>query len=260
MRPCLPRAPGGHASYLAVGELSVYRGSIGLGPFLLRKGAALTNQDRFAARRVEIGQERRARTRARIIAAAFELLGDESGLYTRVEDIADRAGITRPTFYNHFSGMTELREAVTYEVTHEFLIAVSYTVSFLDDPRERASAAIRFYLERVQHDARWGWSMINLSASGLIFGAETFRQAETTVQDGISSGQLVLPSSTVGRDIIMGSSLAAISTLLRFDPGPEYLLDMVEAILIGMGTPHEAAADIARRPLPLLVTPPETGT
>jgi hypothetical protein len=31
-------------------------------------------------RRAEIGRERRARTRARIVAAAFDLFGDENGL------------------------------------------------------------------------------------------------------------------------------------------------------------------------------------
>lgn len=46
--------------------------------------------------------------------------------------------------------MNELRGAVTYEVTHDLLPAVTHTVSLLPDPRERISGAIRFYLHRVR--------------------------------------------------------------------------------------------------------------
>jgi AcrR family transcriptional regulator len=215
----------------------------------------LARTEADSQRRIEIGKERRARTRAKIVAAAFELFGEENGLYVRIEDIAARAGITRPTFYDHFSGMAELRDAVTYEMTHDFLLAVSHTVSLLDDPRERASAAIRFYLGRVREDARWGWSMINLSANGVIFGAETCRQAEQTVREGIAMGKLGIGNSAIGRDIVMGASLAAMATMLRDDPGEDYPRQMAESILMGMGVPAADASEISRRPAPRLVTP-----
>ena len=62
--------------------------------------------------RVRVGQQRRAKTRAAIIAAAFDKFGDQNGLYVSVEEIAEAANVTRATFYNHFAGMAELREAL----------------------------------------------------------------------------------------------------------------------------------------------------
>jgi hypothetical protein len=56
-------------------------------------------------RRAEIGRERRARTRAKLIAAAFEIFGEENGLYARIEDVCAKAGVTRTTFYDHISGL-----------------------------------------------------------------------------------------------------------------------------------------------------------
>jgi AcrR family transcriptional regulator len=206
-------------------------------------------------RRIEIGRERRLRTRARIIEAAFSLFGEEDGLYTRIEDIADRAGITRPTFYNHFSGMAELRDAVTYEVTHDFLTAVTRTIADLADPRERASAAIRFYLERARQDLEWGRSIINLSANGILFGAETHQQASLTVQEGMADGKFHVPSASIGRDIVLGISLAAITTIVREDPGEAYPALMVRSILVGLGVASDEADRIVRRPLPLLSSP-----
>jgi len=213
----------------------------------------MTRKSVDAERRAEIGRARRARTRAKIIASAFALFGSEEGLFTRVEDVADRAGITRATFYNHFNDMADLREAVTYEVTHDFLVAVINTVLMLEDQRERASAAIRFYLNKAREDPQWGWSMINLSANGIIFGAETTRQAEQTVVDGMEDGRLDVPNSRIGRDMIMGTALAALTSMLREDPGPDYPVQVTAQILIGLGVEAGIAGEIARRPLPPLV-------
>lgn len=198
------------------------------------------------------GQARRARTRATIIAAAFKLFGEEGGLPVRIEDIATRAGVTRMTFYNHFSGMVALREAVGFELTHDFLTAVTAAISTLDDPRERASAAIRFYLRRVVSDPGWGWSMLNLSTSGIIFGTETYEQAERTVREGIEDGSLTVPDSALGRDLVLGTALAAIATILK----GQQIADRPEAvaamILQGLGVAATDAQAIAHRPLPPL--------
>jgi len=201
-------------------------------------------------RRTEAGRERRARTRAKIVAAAFEIFGSEDGLFTRIEDIASVAGVTRATFYNHFNNMADLREAVSYEVTHDFLEWVNATTSRLADPRERASTAIRLYLRRARDDRRWAWSMVNISANGIIFGAETYRQAERTVSEAIDAGLLRLRSSALGRDLVLGTVLAAVSSLLRGETAPDYPELVAGHILMGMGVPFLEAREIANRALP----------
>lgn len=213
---------------------------------------AITKED--LERRGEIGRERRARTRAKILLAAFEAYGEEHGLHVRIEDIASRANITRPTFYNHFAGMEELREAVTRELTHDFLVAVTKTIQLVTDPRERATIAIRLYLRRAREDTQWAWSMINMSANGIIFGAETFSQAEQTVKEGIESGLLSVPSSQLGRDLLMGTSLAAIVTMVRETTPDDYPEAVAGFILMGLGVLSEEARSIAHLPLPALKT------
>jgi AcrR family transcriptional regulator len=227
-----------------------------MGPFGSKGRCSVADGRSDKARRLELGRLRRAKTRAKIIAAAFELFGEEDGLYARIEDVSLRAGITRATFYDHFSGMAELRDAVTYEVTHDFLTSVTYTVSLLEDPRERISAAIRFYLHRVREVPGWGRSMLNLSANGIIFGAETFRQAELTVVDAIAAQQLTIKDCAVGRDSILGTTIAAISTMLREERGTDYPEQVVIVILVGLGVCPENAAEIASRLLPALVPAP----
>jgi AcrR family transcriptional regulator len=55
--------------------------------------------------------ERTQETRAAIIAAAREVLLEKGYAGTRVEDIINRAGISRPTFYRHFKDKFEVAKA-----------------------------------------------------------------------------------------------------------------------------------------------------
>ena len=205
-------------------------------------------------RRAEIGRERRARTRAQIVAAAFELFGEEGGLYVRIEDIAAKAGVTRATFYNHFAGMAELRDALTYELTHDFLTAVSLTILELADPRAKAAVAFRFYLHRARADRSWAWSILNMSANGVLFGAETQRHAQETVREGMEAGVLSLAVSELGRDLFLGTAIAAIAAMLRENLPGDYPELVTEHILRGLGVPVEEARGFARMPMPRLAT------
>lgn len=205
------------------------------------------------SRRAEIGAQRRAKTRARIVAAAFEIFGEEHGLLARIEDVVDKAGVTRATFYNHFNGMAELREALTEEVTHDFLVSVTDTISPMADARHRASIAVRFYLHRARSDRRWGWSMLNMSASGQIFGSETYRQAEATIAEGMADGVFPILCSKIGRDMLLGSTLAAVGSLIREEQPDNYPEGIAAYILHALRVPFEEAQAIAAMPLPELV-------
>ena len=204
--------------------------------------------------RRQVGMRRRAKTRSSIIAAAFEIFGEEDGLFARIEDVVAKAGVTRATFYNHFAGMQDLREALTHEVTHDFLESVTATLARLPDARERSAASVRFYLRRAAGDRRWAWSMMNMSASGVIFGSETYRQAEQTIREGIEEGVLPIPSYELGRDVILGTTLAAMGSLARGRMPADYPEAVAGYALCGLGVPLEDAKRIAHLPLPALVS------
>lgn len=202
--------------------------------------------------RVEIGQARRARTRTRILAAAFDLYGRENGLFSRVEEICHAAGVTRQTFYNHFASMDDLRDALTYEVTHDFMVTVTHAIQALPNAAERTAAAIRFYMGKAWNEPKWGWSMVNISASGIIFGLETYRQAEQTVKDGMAQRVFSISDARLGRDLILGTTLGAIVTQLREAPGPTFACEVTRQILIGLGVAAAEATAMSHQQLPPL--------
>jgi hypothetical protein len=122
----------------------------------------------------------------------------------------------------------------------------------MPDARDRSACAVRLYLLRARADRRWGWSMINLSAAGLIFGAETFRQAEQTVCEGEAEKVFALPSVDLGRDLLLGTTLAAMAAIVRGEVAENYPEIVARSILVGLGVSREAAEICAGQTLPII--------
>ena len=204
------------------------------------------------SRRAEIGQERRARTRRQVLDTAFDLLGRENGLSTRIEEICDCANVSRGTFYNYFTGTRDLFEALSYELSHDFNSNVTDALNRLPNAAERVAAAIRFYLERALRDRKWGWAMVNVSAGGPIFGSDTHRSARQTAQEGIDSGEFDLTSAELGRDIQLGTGLAAMLTQLREPQDTDYSVQIASRVLLAMGVSRKRIAEVIAKPLPAI--------
>ena len=97
--------------------------------------------------------------------------------------------------------------------------------------------------------------MLNMSASGYIFGAETFERADRVIAEGIEDGGFDIPSSELGRDIILGTSLAAMGSLVRREMPEDYPEAVAGYILHALRVPYETAREIAHLPLPELESP-----
>ncbi len=201
-------------------------------------------------RRAEIGEQRRAKTRAGIMAAVFDLLGQKQGVQLRIEDIASHAGITRAIFYNHFSNLTDLLQATSYELSHDFFVGAGEVLGQMTDPAFRIASAVRYCLHHARKNRHWATSIVNLSANGIILGVETYRQAGQDVMEGMEAGKFKLRNSLVGRDIALGTCLAAISTMLTENTSDDYPELIAKHVLIGLGVPAEEAAEMVRIKLP----------
>ena len=201
-------------------------------------------------RRAQIGAEKRARTRAAILEATFQAIGRENGRLARIEQVCEAAQIARPTFYTYFSSLEELFEALSYEMSHEFNSAVLAYCALQDDPAKEASAGIRYYLHKAASDHRWGWGMVNLSFGGPIFGVETYDAVTSTVTRGIQSGSFKAHDVNVARDMVLGTAMAAMTTLLGGTAGVEYPDIVARQILVGLGVHAQRAYRITSQDLP----------
>lgn len=193
---------------------------------------------------------RRERTRRRVLDAAFALMGHERGLAVRIEEICAEAGISRGTFYNYFTGLEQVFDALSFDLSHDFNSAVLATMARMEDMAARTDAAMRYYLERARSSPQWGWAMVNISATGPLFGAETFASAQATVEEGIMRGEFVLEDASVGRDMILGTALAAMASQLRGGADADQPRKVARLILRALGVPGDRVEAVVSRPLP----------
>ena len=209
------------------------------------EGKSRLNQER----RTRAGLERRARTRKLVLQATFSLLGTAHGMRTQIDQVTREAGISRATFYNHFSSMEHLLDVLQVEMNHSFNTAVLAVITPMPPP-ERVDAAVRYYLTRARQDSKWAWAMVHISAGGVIFGAETYESCIETMHRGIASGVFGLTDGSVGRDLNLGTCLAAMITQLRSSPGEDFAQTVSRTILRGLGVKAARIESIVTRTLP----------
>ena len=70
-------------------------------------------------RRAEIGRERRARMRNRLIEAAARVIASHGSDSVSIDTFIRAAGVARGTFYNHFKTREELLDALWSSIGHD---------------------------------------------------------------------------------------------------------------------------------------------
>ena len=106
-------------------------------------------------RRAQIGQEKRARTRAQLISAASSLFAKRAIEAVTVDDVVTEAGVAKGTFYVHFGDLHALTAAVADELVEtldEFLQPQRQTIS---DPLTRVAFGCYSFIEKARQDPAW---------------------------------------------------------------------------------------------------------
>jgi len=198
---------------------------------------------------------KRERTRKKILEAAFGLIGNEEGLTVRIEEICAAAQLSRGTFYNYFTSLEQLFEVLAIELSHDLNRAL---VSTWDETRghaEGSNAAIQQYLVYARRDPAWAWAMVHLSAYGPAFGAESWDACYRAIAQGIEAGEFDVPNATVGRDLMTGTVLATVRTMLRSGCDRSQPRIISYHVLRALGVPEARARAIADIRLPDIVVP-----
>jgi AcrR family transcriptional regulator len=148
---------------------------------------------------------KRARTRARLIEAAAEVIGEKGWFQTSLEAVAVRAGMTRGAIYGNFRNREELFLAVvqacwkpvappaTSGVTfREYMRTLGQAVAAAAPARRaQAAAALSFQLYALTHaEMRSRVSRLN---------AEIYRRGAERLQQTFSSDELPMPAHQLVR-------------------------------------------------------------
>lgn len=94
----------------------------------------------------------RSARRAQLLGAAQEVFVDRGYHAAAMDEIAERAGVSKPVLYQHFPGKLDLYLAILDLHTGELLAAVRQALASTPDNKQRVEATIDAYFAFVDRD------------------------------------------------------------------------------------------------------------
>src|SRR5262252_4413231 len=91
--------------------------------------------------------------RRQLLAAAQEVFVAQGYHAAAMDDIAERAGVSKPVLYQHFPGKLELYLALLDTHCDALVDRVRAAMSDTDDNKERVRGAVKAYFDFVDHES-----------------------------------------------------------------------------------------------------------
>jgi AcrR family transcriptional regulator len=115
--------------------------------------------DAAAPKRARSGRLPRGERRDQLLAAASEVFVDRGYHATGMDEIADRAGVSKPVLYQHFSSKLDLYLAVLGQHGDILVAGVRQALRTTTDNRQRLRAAVQAFFDFIEHDSQ-GYRLI----------------------------------------------------------------------------------------------------
>jgi AcrR family transcriptional regulator len=90
--------------------------------------------------------------RRQLLAAALEVFAAQGYHAAAMDDIAVRAGVSKPVLYQHFPGKLELYLALLDAESEALLAAVARALAATEDNEQRVHGVVSAYFDFVDHD------------------------------------------------------------------------------------------------------------
>src|ERR1700749_153460 len=97
--------------------------------------------------------------RGQLLIAASEVFVDHGYHAAGMDEIADRAGVSKPVLYQHFSSKLELYLAVLARHVENLVSGVQQALSTTTDNWRRLHAAVQAFFDFIEHDSQ-GYRLI----------------------------------------------------------------------------------------------------
>jgi AcrR family transcriptional regulator len=215
-------------------------------------------------RRAQIGQEKRARTRAQLISAARSLFAKRAIEAVTVDDVVTEAGLAKGTFYVHFDDLQALTAAVADELIamlDEFLQPQRQALS---DPLMRVAFGCYSFIETARKDPAWGNVVARMASSYPSVGKVARSRLLEDLRLVFSAASPPDLSLELALEIVLGILLQVLAAIgqgrLSSDDSRNAIASLLRAIGIGNSEIKSVLSQLPRVTEQALRRPPARRT
>jgi AcrR family transcriptional regulator len=182
---------------------------------ILTRVSSGTKNNRMAridrARRAEIGQEKRARTRSKIVAAASSLFAQRAVESVTVDDVVAKAGVAKGTFYVHFDDLAALTAAVADELIGTLDELLQPQRLSISDPLTRIAFGCNSFIEKALDDPAWANMVARMARSHPAVGQVARSRLREDLAQALEEMPRQAPSLVLALEVALGVILQALA-------------------------------------------------
>lgn len=199
-------------------------------------------------------ERRKARTRRTLIDAARQLLVDRGTTDISIQEITEAADVGFGSFYNHFETKAEIFEVAVKEVLAEYGAELDAAGAGLEDPAEVYAVGVRMTARLARTNPAVAQVLVQVGFDYAWSGEGLAGQAMRDLQHGFDTGRF----TAAGPDLaMMATAGCVLGFLTRALDAPDVVADtdadlLAEMLLRMLGMSAHSAAEVARRPLPVI--------
>lgn len=193
---------------------------------------------------------KREEARARLLAAAAEIIVEKGTDGLRLREIADRADVGFGSFYHHFDSKEDLVAAVVRHTVQSLSAPVISRSAAITDPAEAAVIAHRWFIRLASGDPQTARLIVNLERADVMLELAVDSDARAMLRRGIDSGRFRVLDIETTLAFAVGATIAVMRGILDGRLRADSDIASAEAFLGVLGVDAATASQLARRPYP----------
>lgn len=198
-------------------------------------------------RRAEIGREKRARTKAQLIAAAQALYSTRPWESVTVDEVVNEAGVAKGTFYTHFNDLNELAATVADELIKSFDELIQPSRLSLSDPLLRIAFGCDAFIQKALDDRLWAALAARMARSYPAVGKVAQKRLSEDLREALKQSPQSGLSLQLALEVSIGIAVQVMAAIGegRLNDGDR--IQGVRCILTAIGVGGRDAASICAR-------------
>jgi AcrR family transcriptional regulator len=193
------------------------------------------------------GDARWTRTRQRLLEGGRKVFAERGVEATSVLEIVRAAGVSQPSFYNHFTSKEELAHEIAADFFRKDRQAKFAVFAEVDDPAEAIAINIFHTLSIVNEDPVIAWTLIKSETLRSLMISTRNDLLADMIETGISKGRFCAGNPHTIALAIRGGAFAVMQGMLDADDTDDACSNYQELVLRMLGLPPDESAEVVRR-------------